>query len=254
VVALARALGDRTEEVTAADKRARDGLLGTRAAQARLREIRKVLVANPPKELFVREIAPILGAAMREQAPPREGARRLRARLPLESWSAVLRLSGEGLDAALAATQELAGQAGRGYVRSVQEELQRGPAAAPLILWLARVAGPGQPGQALVIGGSSVIGGPGADVPLGDDRAAEQHAEITIEGNDALITPLDGKVEIDGVEAAAATPLLDGQTLALGRSLFVVRIVRRDLALSERKTTSRAGRAGTVPRTGGRRR
>jgi hypothetical protein len=256
VVALSRALGDRTEELAGPDKRSRqDGLLGTRAGQARMREIRKILASTAPREVFVREVAPILGGAMREQAPPREGARRLRARLPLESWTVVLRLSPDALDGALAATQELAGQAGRGYVRSVQEELQRGPSGAALSLWLVRVAGPGQPGEALIIGGTSVIGGHGADVALAaDDRIADQHAQISVEENDASITPLDGKVEIDGDEATGATPLHDGQTLAIGRSLYVVRIVRREVALAERKAPSRAGRPGTVPRAAGKRR
>jgi hypothetical protein len=253
VLALARALGPRTEEL--ADKRTRaDGVLGTKAGQARLRELRKLLVASAPRETFLRDVAPILGGAMREQAPPREGARRLRARLPIEGWTTVLRLSPEEMDSCLAATTELAGQAARGFVRSVQEELQRSPSGGALTVWLVRVAGPGQPGETLVIGGNSVLGGPGADVPLGDDRAAASHAEISLEDNDASISPLEGKVEVDGAEAAGPTPLHDGQTLALGRSLFVVRIVRRDITLAERKGPSRAGRAGAVPRAGGKRR
>jgi len=116
------------------------------------------------------------------------------------------------------------------------------------------VAGPGQPGETLVVGGHSVLGGSGADISLGDDRAAASHAEISIDDNDATITPLDGKVEVDGEEAAGSTVLGDGQTLALGRGLYVVRIVRRDVTLSQRRGSPRAGRAGTVPRTGGRRR
>jgi hypothetical protein len=255
VLALSRALGPQAEELASGEKRGRaEGVLGSRAGQARLRDIRKLLAAGNPHETFVREVAPILGGAMREQAPPREGARRLRARLPVESWTSVLRLSPEALDACLAATTELAGQAGRGFVRSVQEELQRGPSGAPLALWLVRVAGPNQPGETIVVGGNTVLGGPGADLPLGDDRAAANHAEISIEGNDVTITPLDGKVEVDGEEATGPTALGDGQTLALGRSLYVVRIVRRDVALVERKGPTRAGRAGTVPRAGGRRR
>ena len=256
VLALARALGPKTDEVAGPEKRGRaEGVLGTRAGQARLREIRRLLAASDPREAFVREVAPILGGAMREQAPPREGARRLRARLSVESWTSVLRLSSDGLDACLAATPELAGQAGRGFVRSVQEELQRSPSGGALTLWLVRVAGPGQPGEAVVIGGTSVLGGAGADVSLGaDDRIDANHAEITIEGNDAAITPLDGKVEVDGDEATGTTPLADGQTLALGRSLFVVRLVRRDIALAERRGPSRAGRTGAAPRTSGKRR
>jgi hypothetical protein len=117
-----------------------------------------------------------------------------------------------------------------------------------------RVAGPGQPGESIVVGGTSTLGGPGADIPLGDDRAADNHAEISIEDNDVTIVPLDGKVEVDGEEATGPTPVGDGQTLALGRSLYVVRMVRRDVAVAERKGPGRAGRAGTVPRAGNRRR
>jgi hypothetical protein len=244
LLALSRALGPQAEELGGAERRG-DGVLGSRAGQARLREIRQLLSASNPRDIFVREVAPILGGAMREQAPPREGARRLRARLPVESWTTVLRLSPEALDACLASTTELAGQAGRGFVRSVQEELQRGPSGNSLTLWLVRVAGPGQPGEALVVGGPSVLGA-GADISL--DDAAPNHAEISLDDNEAVISPLDGKVEVEGQEAAGPTPLADGQTLGLGRSLYVVRIVRRDIAL-ERKGPTRAGRAGTVPRT-----
>jgi hypothetical protein len=255
VLALSRALGPQTDEVVGADRRARaDGVLASRAGQARLRDIRKLLTAGSARETFVREVATILGGAMREQAPPREGARRLRARLPVESWTSVLRLSPEALDDCLAATAELAGQAGRGFVRSVQEELQRGPSGAPITLWLVRVAGPGQQGETIVVGGNAVLGGSGADISLGDDRMAASHAEVSIEANDATISPLEGKVEVDGQEVAGPTPLGDGQTVALGRGLYVVRMVRRDVALAERNGPGRAGRAGTVPRTGGRRR
>jgi hypothetical protein len=248
VLALSRGLGGQIEALAGPEKRGRqDGVLGTRAGQARLREVRRLLVASAAKETFVREVAPILGGAMREQAPPREGARRLRARLPIESWTSVLRLSTEALDECLASTTELAGQAGRGYVRSVQDELQRPPSGA-LSLWLVRVAGPGAVGEALIIPGSSVLGGQSADVNLGDDRAADRHAEITLEGNDALIGPVDGKVEVDGDELEEAGPIADGQTVAMGRSLYVVRIVRRDVVLVERKSPVRAGRPGTVPR------
>jgi hypothetical protein len=252
VLSLSRALGAGALEVGGRGRA--EGLLGTRAGQARLREVRRLL-GGSPQDVFVREIGPILGGAMREQVPPREGARRLRARLPLESWTSLLRLSDADLDTALASTPELAGQAGRGYVRSVAEDLQRPPSGATIALWLVRVAGPGQPGETFVISGSSVLGGRGGDVALSDDRMADNHAQLTIDGNDATITPLDGKVEIDGEEAGEAAPLYDGHTLSLGRSLYVVRIVRRDVVLAERsRGPARAGRAGSVPRSGARRR
>jgi hypothetical protein len=252
VVALSRALGPRAEEL-AGDRRGRqDGLLGTRAAQARLREFRRMLSGSSPRELFAREVGPILGGAMREQVPPREAARRLRARLSLESWTSLLRLAPGDLDVALTSTPELAGQAGRGYVRSVIEDLQRPPTGTALSLWLVRVAGPGQPGEALVVAGTSVLGRSG-DVPLPD--AADSHAQIAIEGNDATIAPLDGKVEIDGAEATDVTPLSDGQTIAIGRGLYVVRMVRRDVALADRsRGPARTGRAGAAPRPVSRRR
>jgi hypothetical protein len=199
-------------------------------------------------------VAPILGGAMREQVPPREGARRLRARLPIEGWTSVLRLSSDALDACLQSTPELTGQAARGFVRSVAEELRRGPSGAAASIWLVRVSGPGQPGEALAVGESSVLGGAGAEVSLSDDRVADQHAQISLDGNDTIITPLDGRVEVDGVEAEGPTPLYDGHTLAMGRGLYVVRIVRRDIALAERRDPGRAGRAGPVPKVAGRRR
>jgi hypothetical protein len=247
VLSLSRALGAQADDLAGSERRPRqDGVLGTRAGQARLREIRKLLAASPPREAFLREVAPILGGAMREQAPPREGARRLRARLPIESWTSVLRLSSDTLDAALAASPELTGQAARGYVRSVVEELQRGPSGAALCLWLVRAAGAGPPGEALIIHthGTSTLGSSG-DVALpGEDRVADSHAQIAIEDNDAILTPLDGRVDVDGAEVTGPTPLQDGQTLGLGRGVYVVRIVRRDVALAERTSPGRAGRAG----------
>jgi hypothetical protein len=249
-VALSRALGSRADELAGERRGRQDGLLGGRAAQARLREIRRLLGGGSPREIFLREVGPILGGAMREQVPPREGARRLRARLSLESWTSLLRLGSDDLDGALVSTPELAGQAARGYVRSVIEDLQRPPSGAALASWLVRVAGPGQPGEALVVAGTSVLGRSG-DISLPDDRAADRHAQITVDGNDVTIAPLDGKVEIDGQEATDVTPLCDGQTVALGRGLYVVRLVRRNVVLPERsRGPARAGRPGAVPRPG----
>jgi hypothetical protein len=256
VLSLARTLGPGTEELAGADRRSpRDGVLGTRAGQARVREIRKLLAQSRPHEVFVREVAPILAGALREQAGPREGARRLRARLPIESWTAVLRLSPDALEAALAASPELGAGGGRTFVRDVQAELQRGPGGAALALWLVRVAGPGTPGETIVIGGSSVIGGAGAEVVLStEDRIPDSAAQISIEGNDAALTPLEGKVQIDDEEVGPETPLYDGQTLSIGRGLYVVRLVRKDVALAESRSAPRAGRPGSGRRAVSRRR
>jgi hypothetical protein len=47
-----------------------------------------------------------------------------------------------------------------------------------------------------------------------------------------VLTPLSGPVELEGEEAQPGSLLFDGQTLALGGCLYVVRIVRRDVTLS----------------------
>jgi hypothetical protein len=235
VLAFSRALGPDAEAAT--DSGDREEALGTRAGQTRLREIARLLATNSPRPVFVHDLAPILAGVLREQAPAAEGARRLRARLPLEVWTALLRLPPQEIDAALSESglPELAAANARSFLREVQAQLRR-PAARPAVtLWLVRVAGPGAHGEALVLRGTAVLGGRDAQTVLSaaDDHLARAHAEITVEGNDATITPRDGAVELDGAGLPGPAPLYDGQTLGLGRSLYVVRMVRRAVALPQ---------------------
>jgi hypothetical protein len=100
------------------------------------------------------------------------------------------------------------------------------------MLWLVRVAGPGQHGASVPLARNIVLGGPGADLVLvsDDPRLGARHARIVVEGNDVSIVPLDGVVELDGQPLRAQAPIHDGHTLGLGQGLYVVRIVRRWVA------------------------
>jgi hypothetical protein len=237
VLALSRVLGPEAEAAT--EPGDREEALGTRAGQNRLREIGRLLATNAPRPVFVHDLAPILAGTLREQAPAAEGARRLRARLPLEVWTALLRLPPEQTDGALneSGLPELATPAARAFVREVQTHLRR-PAPRPAVtLWLVRVSGPGTHGESLVLRGTAVLGGRGSETVLSaaDDQLAKSHAQVTIDGNDAFIAPRDGAVHIDGTDVTAPTPLHDGQTVALGRSLYVVRMVRRGIVLPQER-------------------
>jgi len=53
-----------------------------------------------------------------------------------------------------------------------------------------------------------------------------------VDGNDAILTPISGPVDLDGEDARSGTLLFDAQTLRLGACLYVVRVVRRDVILA----------------------
>jgi hypothetical protein len=238
ILALARRMGNRTDEVLVDPRLTSDGdpTLASRAGQGRLRDLRRLTTTHPARDTFLRELAPIVCGALRDQTPPREAARRLRARLPLEVWSALLRLGAEPLDqaitAAATALTDMGTPSARAYVRDVQRELGRAP-VAPLVVWLVRVAGPGAAGQAITIRATTTVGGPGSPTVISDDdpQLLPNLAEIMLDGNDAILTPLSGPVELDGEEAPPGSPLCDAQTLGLGACLYVVRLVRRDVVL-----------------------
>jgi hypothetical protein len=240
LLALARRLGGRTDDVLA-DPRlvtAADPALASRAGQTRLRELQR-LVAGHPAEAFARELAPIMCGALRDQATVQDAARRLRARAPVEAWTALLRLGPDALDRAVASAAkvlpDLATPRARGYVRDTRHELARAP-VAPLVIWLCRAAGPGAAGQSIAIRTTpATIGGPGSPTVIADDdpRLLPNVAEIVLDGNDALLTPLSGPVELDGERAQPGCPLLDAQTLGLGACHYVVRLVRRDVMLAD---------------------
>jgi hypothetical protein len=182
-------------------------------------------------------VGAIVCGALRDQTSAREGARRLRARLSVEAWTTLLRLGPEALDQAISAAAtslpDLGAAAARSYVRDVQRELARGPVAA-LAVWLVRVAGPGSAGQSIAVRSTSTVGGPGSPTVIADDdpQLLPNLAEIMVDGNDVILTPLSGPVELDGEEALSGSRLFDGQTLRLGACLYVVRLVRRDVALA----------------------
>jgi hypothetical protein len=240
VLALARKLAGRTDEVLNDPRLASEGMpaLASRGGAARLRDLRRVIAAHPARETFLREVAPIACGAIRDQTPAREGARRLRARLSVEVWSTVLRLGAEGgleqaVSAAAPTLPDLGSTTGRTYMREVQRELAV-PPATPFVLWLVRVAGPGSAGQSITIRGTTTVGGPGSPTVVAEDdpQLLPNLAEILVEGNDATLTPLSGPVEIDGEAAQQGTPLHDAQTIALGGCLYVVRMVRRGVTLA----------------------
>lgn len=239
VLALSRALGPDAEELVGVDLRTlgrEDPLLATRAAQARVRDIKNVLGAERATAVFARDLAPILVGALRERSPAREAALRLKAKLPIESWSTLLRLSLAALEEVLpGAGPELGTAEGRRYVEDVQAALRDAGGESPVVLWLVRVAGPDPAGETLVLRESAVLGGAQADVPLSasDGRLVARHAELVIEENDATIAPREGKVSLDGVEIRGATALADGQVLGVGQGLYVVRLVRRGAVLED---------------------
>jgi hypothetical protein len=238
VLALARHLAGRTDDVLAHPRLPTgDPALATRAGQSRLSDLRRLIASHGARDTFVREVGPILCGALRDHTSAREGAWRLRARLVLEAWTTLLRLGPAALDeaitAAATALPDLGPAAARAYVRDVQHELRRGP-KVPLAVWLVRVAGPGSAGQTIAIRNTTTVGGPGSPTVIADDdsQLLPNLAEIMIDGNDAILTPISGPVDLDGENAQSGTLLFDAQTLRLGACLYVVRIVRRDVALA----------------------
>jgi hypothetical protein len=213
VLALSGALGAQAEELAGAERRPRtDGVLGSRAGAGAAARDPQAAGHQPPRHLRARGGAHPGRGHARADAAARGGAAAAgpAARRELDQRAAPVT---RGAGRLLAATGELAGQAGRGYVRSVQEELQRGPSAA-LSLWLVRVAGPGTAGLRPSWSAAPRCWGARAPTSRWATIAPPPATpKISIAGERRTITPLDGKVEVDGEEATGPTVLGDGQTL-----------------------------------------
>jgi pSer/pThr/pTyr-binding forkhead associated (FHA) protein len=64
--------------------------------------------------------------------------------------------------------------------------------------------------------------GPGCAIRVAGDAAiAAEHAEFSIEGGEFVVVPREGRINVEGQGVERRHNLSDGETIAIGNSLFV---------------------------------
>src|SRR5262249_2140331 len=159
--------------------------------------IRELLLRTEEQPTLDEEMAQLIAGGLRENTSPKDVARRLRARVDSERWSALARASEAELTEALAgAAEDFPRLRERDALRcslEVQEAL-RGRDAAPVAVgWLVRAAGPGLRGQTLRIPAARCRVGRSTACEiklLDDDRVEVEHASIALTGGEFVLTPV----------------------------------------------------------------
>ena len=93
-----------------------------------------------------------------------------------------------------------------------------------MVGWLVRSGGPGRRGETLRLGeGRTILGqGPGSALRIAGDAAIDaEHAEFSIEGGEFVVVPREGPIAVEGQNVERRHNLSDGETIAIGNSLFV---------------------------------
>jgi len=208
--------------------------LRTRAGQARLREIQQLLQTTDEEPTLDEEMAQLLAGALAQRALAHDAARRLRARVSGERWSAFARASEEDLDESLRAASEdfpeLGGRDALTFALDVQDALRGHDSSEPPVSvgWLVRAAGPGLRGQTLRLPGGRCRVGRGAACQirlLEDDSVAEEQAEITQKGGEFVLVPLASGMRVEGRAVDGRHMLVDGETLEIGAGRYVFKSV-----------------------------
>ena len=203
----------------------------TRPGKLRLNEIRNLLAkkssAHPS---FGDSLLGGLASAVDQGMPPERAAGMISARVAVDEWTRFAGLKLQELAVTLrmaaGAYPVLGSPRARGIAVSVQDQLRAlGTTEAILVGWLVRSNGPGRRGETLRLeDGRTVLGsGGGSLVRMADPALAGEHAEITRQGDDFVITPLGGTVRVEGGEITGPQALTDGETIQIGATSLVFR-------------------------------
>ena len=203
----------------------------TRLGRQRLQEIRDLLIdksRTAPRVAPV--IAQVLAAAISDRSAPELAAETMSARAAVDDCTAFAGMSLEQLAEALSSVSRdhpaLATPRARGVAVAVQDALRAraGGRQAIVVGWLVRSAGSGRRGETLrIVADRTVVGSASSSqIQLaGDADVVAEHAEIRIEGGEFLVVPRGGGVSVEGVAVKDRQILSDGDTLQIGRGLFV---------------------------------
>ena len=203
----------------------------TRLGRQRLQEIRDLLIdksRTAPRVAPV--IAQVLAGAISDRSAPELAAETMSARAAVDDCTAFAGMSLEQLAEALNSVSRehpvLATPRARGVAVAVQDALRArgGGRRAIVVGWLVRSAGSGRRGETLRIVGDQTVVGSASSCQIqiaGDADVVAEHAEIRTEGGEFLVVPRGGGVSVEGVAVKGSQILSDGDTLQIGRGLFV---------------------------------
>jgi hypothetical protein len=208
-------------------------VLRSRAGASRLQEIKKVLRSSRDVPGDDDEVMTLIAQGLDSDAPVDEVSARIGARVPANRWALFARLGLKELADALrqAATVHpvLKTPRARTYALDLQDRLRRDSGGGGLaVAWLVRASGPGRRGQTLALAGERVVVGKasGSQLKVDEDPSvADRHLEISLEGGQFCIKPLDGRVLLDGQAVEAVRSLSDGATLEFGGGRYVFKCI-----------------------------
>jgi hypothetical protein len=203
----------------------------TRLGRQRMQEIRDLL-AN--KSAGVPELAPViaqvLAAAVSDRTTPELAAETMSARASVDECTAFAAMKLEQLAQALSSVARehivLGTPRARGVAVAIQDALRlRGSNRRGIVVgWLVRSAGSGRRGETLRIGEGRTVLGAASECQIqigGDPGVVPQHAEVRAEAGEFVLVPLGGTISVEGTAVHGRHVLSDGETLQLGRGMFV---------------------------------
>ena len=170
----------------------------------------------------------MLAEAVQARMEPEKAAETLAGRVSGDELTAFAGLDLEQLAEALAAAARahtsLGSPRARGVAVSIQDALRSGGAARGVFVgWLVRSGGPGTRGETLRLGSAPTLMGRAPDCALRliDAAVAAEHAEFSIEGGQFVVAPKEGIVSVEGQRVERRHILTDGETIAVGDTLFI---------------------------------
>ena len=205
--------------------------LRTRPGRKRLVEIQELLKKRSgDRPVLAGTIVGVLAEAVAGRVSVEEAATKLRAHATTEERAAFVALDLPKLAEALSAVPKsapgLRTPRGRGIAVAVQDALRTGDNQkyGVSVGWLVRAGGLGQRGETLKLTGTRIVVGHASACGvrvMGDPALAPEHAEIALEDGEFSIGPLGGRVKVEGQDVQARHTLVDGETIELGKGIYV---------------------------------
>jgi hypothetical protein len=226
--------------------------LASRPGQIRLKETQKLLARSDHREILDEATAQIMSLALQGGVAAADTARRIRARIPSETWCVLARAGEDDLTDTIEAMRQslpdLASPRGIEFAHLVQGALRTRSDRAVMVGWLVRATGPGERGETLIIQGNPcVLGRRNADIEV--PQARDEHATIRVVGPDFILEPVDGEAMVEGRTIEGSHTLADGEVLQIANNAFVFRSVRwaPPLSAPHQRPARRPVRRGSRP-------
>ncbi len=154
------------------------------------------------------------------------------ARVPDTERAAFSRMDVKTLAKALAAAAAqnpiLSKPRARAFALDVQDQLCNTESVGVAVAWLVRSMGAGLRGETLPLAGDRTVIGSARSchiVLVPEYEASDEHAEIALDRRGFVIRPLAGAVKLEGKLLQGPRPISDGESLQIGKGLFVFKAV-----------------------------